>query len=388
MTTIQVEIPEFKFEAFQEKINKLNRKAKKLNIPETEYTITNTFEKEFKEGPRKFKIKFNSITIIPHNIKYGNYTFLGTIDRTQENGLFINPVPGQTIPEKYHNSPNHCDHCNQNRYRTETFIFQDNETTKQVGRTCLKEFFGIDPIKEIELLQSIYTFTNEYNESYDGYSRYDEYFDISYILSIALAHSKDFGFVSSKMAQESDEKTSTKSEVISILFPGKHPDIQAFSKEYLNKAQSYTEQANTIITWAKETFINNTEFEHNIRNIINSNSVSIKYFGYLLSLIPLHYKATENQNQKQNINNNYYGNEKDKIQFEMECRSVYQMQSYYGTTTIITFINNEGYIFVWYASGEHNEFEKGNKYNIKATIKTHKEYKGTKQTVITRAKII
>lgn len=387
MTTIQVEIPEFKFEAFEEKIEKLNRKAKKLNLPETTYSITNEFEKEFNEGPRKFKIKFLAISIIPHEVKYGNYTFLGTIDRTQENGLFINPVPGQTIPEKYHNSPNHCDHCNTQRYRTETFIFQDNQETKQVGRTCLKEFFGIDPIKEIELLQSIYTFINE---SYDGYSRYDEYFDIHYILSIGLAHSKDFGFVSSKMAQENDEKTSTKNEVISILFPGKHPDIQAFSKEYLNKAESYTEKANEILTWAKETFINNTEFEHNIRNIINSNSVSIKYFGYLLSLIPLHFKATQNQNEKIKIKikNEYYGIEKEKIQFEMECRSVYQMQSYYGFTTIITFINNEGYIFVWYASGEHNEFEKGMKYNIKATIKTHKEYKGTKQTVITRAKIV
>jgi hypothetical protein len=390
-STVQVNtisIPEFKYESFEERIEKLNRKAIKLNITPIEYTITSEEEKEYKEDNRKFTIKFYNISITTQELKYGNYVFLGTIDRTQENGIFVNSVPGRKIPEHYHNSLNYCDHCHTNRYRTETFIFEDNTGTKQVGRTCLKEFFGIDPLKEIELLQSIYSLSKEYNEdNIDGYSRYDQYFDHTTILSIGLAVSKDFGYVTKKMAEDSD-KTQTKHEVISILFPANHPIPQAFSKKYLELSNNYIEKANEIIEWATSHFITNSEFDHNIRNILNSSSVSMKYFGYLLCLIPLYHKAmTENENKKE-IKNEYYGNEKEKIQMELECKSVYQMESYYGFTTIISFLNNDGYQFVWYASGTHTEFERGMKYNIKATIKGHKEYKGMKQTVITRAKII
>jgi hypothetical protein len=57
----------------------------------------------------------------------------------------------------------------------------------------------------------------------------------------------------------------------------------------------------------------------------------------------------------------------------------------YGITTILKFEDSDGNILTWFASGGKS-YEKGGKVNLKATVKAHDEFKGVKQTVITRAK--
>ena len=57
----------------------------------------------------------------------------------------------------------------------------------------------------------------------------------------------------------------------------------------------------------------------------------------------------------------------------------------YGITTILKFEDSDGNILTWFASGGKS-YEKGGKISLKATVKAHDEFKGVKQTVITRAK--
>lgn len=57
----------------------------------------------------------------------------------------------------------------------------------------------------------------------------------------------------------------------------------------------------------------------------------------------------------------------------------------YGITTILKFEDPDGNILTWFASGSQG-YQKGDKVSLKATVKTQDEYKGVKQTVISRAK--
>lgn len=59
---------------------------------------------------------------------------------------------------------------------------------------------------------------------------------------------------------------------------------------------------------------------------------------------------------------------------------------YYGLTYLHTFVK-DGYTFTWFTSKDLEELEKGDIVTLKGTIKEHKEYKGYKQTVVTRCKI-
>lgn len=56
----------------------------------------------------------------------------------------------------------------------------------------------------------------------------------------------------------------------------------------------------------------------------------------------------------------------------------------YGVTTILKFVDAAGNVLTWFASGG-KDYEKGDVVTLKATVKKFDEYKGVKQTVITRA---
>ena len=60
-------------------------------------------------------------------------------------------------------------------------------------------------------------------------------------------------------------------------------------------------------------------------------------------------------------------------------------QTRFGWSDIYTFMNGDN-VIVWFTSS-HTDLEEGKEYLLSATIKTHNEYKGEKQTTITRAKV-
>ena len=67
--------------------------------------------------------------------------------------------------------------------------------------------------------------------------------------------------------------------------------------------------------------------------------------------------------------------------------AVIEREGDYGLTTILKLADESDNILTWFASGSKS-YQKGDKVSLKATIKKHDEFKGVKQTVITRAKEI
>lgn len=97
---------------------------------------------------------------------------------------------------------------------------------------------------------------------------------------------------------------------------------------------------------------------------------------------------------------NYIGEIGKRIKITVEYKKSYSYEdykfNYYGTTHYIhTFIDSEGNVIVWKTTNpveyvnDENVFEhiiKGSIVEITGTIKEHSEYKGTKQTILTRCK--
>lgn len=97
--------------------------------------------------------------------------------------------------------------------------------------------------------------------------------------------------------------------------------------------------------------------------------------------------------------NQYIGNIGDKITFEATVKSIKEFASNYGynrSFNIYTFEDAEGNTIVWKSSSIMSIDEgpnyttyfvkRGDKVSITASVKDHKEYKGTNQTVILRPK--
>ena len=62
-------------------------------------------------------------------------------------------------------------------------------------------------------------------------------------------------------------------------------------------------------------------------------------------------------------------------------------ETMYGYTYMYKFTDNNGNIFTW-KTGTWIDTESVSSVNLKATIKAHSEYRGIKQTELTRCKIL
>lgn len=109
-------------------------------------------------------------------------------------------------------------------------------------------------------------------------------------------------------------------------------------------------------------------------------------------------EARKNTTYKQLIGateSNHYGNVGEKVQMELELVRVGFFDTFYGSQTVYTMKDAAGNLFVWKTTsclervenGECVMIEKGDRFTLKGTIKEHSEYKGEKQTVLTRCRV-
>jgi hypothetical protein len=82
----------------------------------------------------------------------------------------------------------------------------------------------------------------------------------------------------------------------------------------------------------------------------------------------------------------YVGNVGDKIEADLEVTHTFVTNSYYGSSLLIGMQDDKGNKFVWFSTAMP-EVHKGDKVHIKGRIKDHGEFRGSKQTTLTRCKL-
>ena len=86
----------------------------------------------------------------------------------------------------------------------------------------------------------------------------------------------------------------------------------------------------------------------------------------------------------------YVGEIGDKINMELTFKAEYRFKTFYTYSGELNFIykfaDENGNTFVW-KTCKWLELEEGKTYNVTGKIKDHNEYKGDKQTVLTRCKL-
>ena len=98
-------------------------------------------------------------------------------------------------------------------------------------------------------------------------------------------------------------------------------------------------------------------------------------------------KERKAQGEKDNApETEWYGSIKDKVTLDVTLKSIRGFDGVYGWTNIITFEDAQGHQFLW-KTGSYIEAQEGDKVTLKGTIKAHSEYKGIKQTELTRCKV-
>jgi hypothetical protein len=386
-------IPEYNFSTFQDKFNKLSNKAEKLKLSPVSYEVISIKFETLNSGYplyNDYQLKFYNVRVSGSYPKLDGYIFIASIEHT-ESGNIIRSYQ-ESLPLEFRESSNlRCDHCHIERTRNKTFIIKNTITEKyfQVGSQCLHDFLNTQNIENIMIFFESFDFTDSENydndDTGDNFRRGKHYFSIfSYLAYVRIAVNK-FGWLSSSKGYINGG-VPTKDIALDLMTDLKTPRITeediTESKKIVKFIEDYLDSKKTL-----------TDYENNIAVLIKNEYIQYSQVGYIASIIPLYNRILdENYKRKQELNNrpesNYIGKIGDKINnLKLTVITQTVLESQYGYTYLYNFTDDNGNRVSWFSSNDQ-KLDNNQTVIIKiGTIKDCKEYRGEKQTVITRCKI-
>jgi hypothetical protein len=382
-------------EALKVKIEKLNKKANKLNVPSIEI---NEIEIRKEVDPKTKEVNFfHLIEINGEAPKLNGWKFVARIETIKDNRYnLIFVAPNESVPSDYRETGSTCDHCSTNRYRKYTYILKnENGEYKQVGSSCLKDFLGhTNPhsyANYLEWIEDLIVFAED-SEEYDRscYGVKEVKFDLTYYVSYVAEYIKQTGYFLSRSKAQEFERISTADSVWNEIH---NRDLKIEHRVVKEISEESNQLAKDAIEWAislkeKE---NLSDYQHNLQLSCEVNAVDWRSCGIVASLITAYQYEKEMIEKKERIkeerkDSEYFGKVGEREVFTLEVLKKSGFSTQYGWTTLHIFKDQDGNIATWFSSNK--EFEVGEVVTLNATVKEHKEYEGTKQTVLTRCNMI
>ena len=389
------------FNNLSKKLTKISKKCEKYNNEFKFEVIGERFVTVKDPSTHKeYVIKYIDIDVEGKAI-VNDWEFAATIQHT-ESGNIITGVPGIEIPERYYTVAPRCEHCNSNRHRNDTYLVRNTITGefKQVGRTCLKDFTNGLDAELVALYESYIHEVEEASEISFGSFNYTRYYDIVKFVEITAELVNRVGFVS---ASNGDfDRPSTKVVVGDIYdystgrLSGK---LEESIERYINKIgfkfnnNTTIEEAHKALEWIRNLEDVDFGYMSNLKTVCSSDYIESRNFGIAASLITAYKRAMDfikkNEEKENELNSKksseFFGNIKDKIELNViSSKRVGSYENEYGVTNIYEFIDSNNNVFIWKTGNDIPD----NVRKIKGTIKDHSEYRGVKQTILTRCKVI
>lgn len=333
--------------------------------------------------------------IIPNELEQGKWEFLGLKKVCGDDVLYFGD-----IPTEYHNTSMYCEHCTSNRKRNSVILIKDMESgiIKQVGKTCVKKYLGTAFDMLGSLLLTVDELFDDDTEEYggSGYSIYNKYLNTLEYLYYCMQSIQERGYI------KKDSFDNRGVPIDTTAWDGfdrynKHKGEKINIAEVLEAIQVYKDFASK----------NESDFTHNVLTLLNTQYMEKKYIN-MVAFIPTFLlnkrkfeaekRAKEEQKKKfeSTLNNEYLGVVGEKISCTARLVHYSTFESYYTYRGELnyryTFITKDGNLVQWktqnmISTDLDKAIEDKTFFNIKGTVKEHREYNERFYTVLTRCKV-
>ena len=375
------------------KLEKLNRRAMKIG-QRVNYTangqVTRVHEWKGEDENDIRVIRFTEVEIEPTIIGLAGWEFVATLsyvvlDSGRE--VIISAVPGQQIPVEFRSStPDRCDHCQRNQYRIETFVVRNAASGeyRQVGRQCLAVFLGQDPSQVVAMTRILSVMDEEDFWGGSGGSGERGYAQVTYLAAVHQEIRLN-GWVSRAKARELFIE-STASAAIEAIDPPK-------GKEARYPEPVDIEAATQALVWHTENWADlpeQNDYQHNLNVAIRMGPVVAKTAGLVASLIPVWQrevqKARETVIRAARPVSQHAGIVGKRSDFDVMVVGERWIEGQFGTTCLVTMVDEAGSILKWFASNPPDALLKATDrfVRISGTVRDHGDWRGEKQTNLTR----
>lgn len=374
-----------------EKIDKINARCASKGIPGG---LTVEWTREIEEVTN-FGIKIEKISYLTKITGVApvlpGWSFIATLDYDAHAGLIVRGYPGAAPVDRTALREGWCDHCQTNRLRHVTYVMRNDKTGEQVqvGSSCIKDFTGWTALPYMTADKDVEAFCG-------GFGSGPKDVAVLSALAIAWACVTEYGFV------RSNEPGATKGLVMDVIDPPKPSKNNA---DYLNELRSIAKHSEEMYSKAEELreFILNDEqfplsdrsdYPMNMKSIISAKKVSFRNLGLLVSAPQAWARFLEKsfiqKVAKIETPDIHIGNVKERWEITVTVEAVNYHATQYGTTSIYTLLDADGNVFKWFASNDVLEkfIDSQAPVTIQGTIKSHGEWKGIRETHLTRCKVV
>lgn len=367
------QIPKPNLERLQEKITQLNKKAGELGTDPLTFEVLDAFQEKDENGVIRKYVNVHIEGVAP---VLEGWRFIGKISHRKDAGI-VRSVHG-SIPEAFRDRGNVCDHCGYNRYRKNTFVVENTESGEymQVGSTCIKDFIDGHNINKIASYFSRILDEIEHIESeYGSYPEDLYYFDLTRYLAYVLLSISEWGWTSKSRC--GPDETPTCDHAVYLML----------KQRSLVPSDAKYEEAERIIEWGKSLQERDTldEFLHNVSEICRQGEVHWRDLGYAAATVVAYRRDRQKQRRQKQVSE-HFGEIGDRDEYHLTLVFQTGFETRWGWLSLFKFVDGEGNVAVWKTSSEQ-DLDTGQRYRVKATIKDHSDYQGTKQTVLKRCYI-
>lgn len=370
-----VVVPEHRLGEFQERINKINRKAEKYGCQKVQILEESELYNYTEDRIEYIVVK--EFTIKIPEIKLGDYEVVGVIkhpSRGHEESEVIQFYGEESLSKRYADiQPTRCDHCNTERYRTCQIVLRNKEGKEIiVGKSCVEEYTGIKLHADYKLFAEM-----DFEEEFDFLKgSFVPTYELSKVIKITTEIIKKDGYVRKSEQDFQLNIVPTFLRVLNTKFKDTEGDEELL-KEYRNYIET-----NTF----------DSDFMTNLKNISRLDHIVEDYFPMVACGVNMFLKNKQRvERQKNNSGSEFIGNENEKIELNnAEVVKISYFEIMFGRSVRIEF-NYNGNSVVWFTnvlSFEKQNLKENKTYRIKGTVKKHEVFNNTNQTILTRVKVL
>lgn len=374
-------IPTFRKVDVEKRLEKLSRKAVKYGNADIKFFFGATRQQVRKTENGERTYEFIDIHVVGEAPRVAGWDFLARVELMSGGENLIHRVPGVDLglDESFRTHNGHCDHCNTLRPRNDVYVLANGTEQIAVGRSCLRDFLGIDDPKSIvnraQFFEELRSFEEE--DMIGLFAKYG-YFDLKEVLMFAAAFIRSKGYVSRAKQKETGYETTGQCVQYSIrAVPGYEIEITQEDRNWADKTVEFFRSADTF----KNDYMNNLRvlMKQDIVKVDHVNLIASAVLAAQRELIPKSDDAKES---------NYVGEEKQRLKgldLLLE-KIIFLGPNTWGPSFLHLFKDENGNVFSWITSSKL-EVAEGTLVKLDASVKQHKSYNGVKQTVLTRTKV-
>jgi hypothetical protein len=414
------EIPDQNLSKLQERIEKLARKASKLGLTPPRLEILKVENRPYKERD----VRGNEVTLYRqyHHVKLvgeaptiPGWNLLGVVEHTTASdiGNVVRPVPGVLMPVRFRHADGWCDHCKTRRQRNETFVIESGETGQilQIGRNCLADFCrspeaaaNICAYNEW-LSNALQVCEGAQDDDFWGLgARAASFVPTEAALVATQVVIRHEGWLSKSKAREQYDATGrssfpTASIVQEALFSplfwreDKHSPWTLKERQLRNDLNEPTDQDREVAAKALEWIRAKRgqadqlgDYLYNLVVVSSQEAVPGRHLGLLCSLLATYAKETAQITPRASQQpSRHLGEVGNKGTWQAKVTAILPRENSWGATWLVKF-DVEGSTLTWWASNPP-DCEVGDEVEVKGTVKGLGEFKGQKETTVTRCKV-